>query len=893
MKANGLGDLSGNGRSGAGGSIWITAGSVSGTGTIEARGGDSSNGWSGGGGGAIAIEYSGAASGTVLSTLLARGGDGSGSNDGGAGTIVVKGPGSVFGDLFIDNKSLGKWTTDLPGLGFGFAAAGTSDATLVTDRASNIPNYFVGHWVEVRDASNAVKGVWRIASIDATNLKKVTLAPNGGETISVQPGDAWRGIYRFDHAAITNVTLSTLDRLDSTSAIQLLSGSNILGNNQGPPAVDSSKISIANGALGPALIGTAGAVADTDQPITVFAQNQTSGQTFPGVTAAADGSFTIPLRGSTGDSIYVFAKDSNTFPMQGQPLLAGTLPAANITPVAIPFNSSMTNNDGNFRARRLAYDGNTLVAQNYPASTDTNKLLVFDLSTGTPTWTQTISVPNNTRDVAVRNNVAYVASPWLWVYDLSTNPATRTAQVQTDCGDAWSVAVDGTYAYVGGGCGDGHIAIYDVTNPKVPAFIRSQGTGMSSVAYTQIVPSGRYLFAVSPNGNTHDVVVIDRTNPNSLVKVVDKDIPSFTAFRASLQGTTLYVNGLEGSVAIVDVSVPTAPVVKSVFSTGTSAHGIAAIGTLAFHASDGNGVIGIDAGDPANPRSAGGVPTSPQLAWDVVMRGQLGIIAAEDRLLTFGAGLPPQIDASKVTLGFDGHNATVQGTAFSVQGAAPLTVELRDETSNVKTTGVAVNTDGSFSGSVAAAAGDAISVVATDHNNLTSAVVRIGTVPFGSSTTLVPVTAGMANGDANFRARHIAVDGTTLAAVCYPEAFDSNKLLIFNIASGTPVFSQAISAPNNLRDVAVKDNVVFVASPWLWVYDLSTNPATPTASWSTAPTPTSAAAAATGTSPSTTSATPRRRCTSAIRGRERASPTPSSSRTATTSSASLRTAPRT
>src|SRR5439155_12719747 len=37
IKANGLGDTSGNGRSGAGGSIWITSGTVAGTGTIEAR----------------------------------------------------------------------------------------------------------------------------------------------------------------------------------------------------------------------------------------------------------------------------------------------------------------------------------------------------------------------------------------------------------------------------------------------------------------------------------------------------------------------------------------------------------------------------------------------------------------------------------------------------------------------------------------------------------------------------------------------------------------------------------------------------------------------------------------------------------------------------------------
>src|SRR6185436_6977618 len=88
------------------------------------------------------------------------------------------------------------------------------------------------------------------------------------------------------------------------------------------------------------------------------------------------------------------------------------------------------------------------------------------------------------------------------------------------------------------------------------------------------------------------------------------------------------------------------------------------------------------------------------------------------------------------------------------------------------------------------------------------------------------ITAAMANGDTGFRARHMAIEGSTLAAISYPEVFDSNRLLIFNIAGGTPTLTQAISTPNNLRDVAVKGNVAFVASPWMWAYDLSTNPAT-------------------------------------------------------------------
>src|SRR2546429_10024260 len=116
-----------------------------------------------------------------------------------------------------------------------------------------------------------------MAAIDSANARKVTRGPNGGETISVQPGDRWRGLYRFDTVTATNARIATLDRLESTTAPQLLSGSIIAGNNQAAPVIDMIKISLTAGALGPSLIGTAGAVADVDQPITVFARNENSG----------------------------------------------------------------------------------------------------------------------------------------------------------------------------------------------------------------------------------------------------------------------------------------------------------------------------------------------------------------------------------------------------------------------------------------------------------------------------------------------------------------------------------------------------------------------------------------------------------------------------------------
>ena len=77
---------------------------------------------------------------------------------GGAGTIYLKGSTSTYGDLTVDNGGKTGQATELPSLGSGIAQAGTTGATLVTDRAVNIPAYFAGNWVEIRDCGQRAEG---------------------------------------------------------------------------------------------------------------------------------------------------------------------------------------------------------------------------------------------------------------------------------------------------------------------------------------------------------------------------------------------------------------------------------------------------------------------------------------------------------------------------------------------------------------------------------------------------------------------------------------------------------------------------------------------------------------------------------------------------------------
>ena len=87
---------------GAGGSVWLTVGTLTGAGTISANGGMGSGfglyGGGGGGGGRIAVQYG---MDLFFGVTSARGG--SGSAWGGAGTIYTKANSQSWGQVVADN----------------------------------------------------------------------------------------------------------------------------------------------------------------------------------------------------------------------------------------------------------------------------------------------------------------------------------------------------------------------------------------------------------------------------------------------------------------------------------------------------------------------------------------------------------------------------------------------------------------------------------------------------------------------------------------------------------------------------------------------------------------------------------------------------------------------
>ena len=181
--------------SGAGGSVWITtAGRFAGSGSIEARGGESnaaSNDRGAGGGGAIALEYD-TKSGTLFDNaaqMSARGGNSATGATGGSGTIFLRGTKSTYGDLTIDAKNIANGTTDLPPFGSASVTSAPSAKTAVLD-SLYVPPFFAGHYLQVTAPDNSVRGTWRIASV--TNGPS-TRAFGGFATIHTQDSVAYDG----------------------------------------------------------------------------------------------------------------------------------------------------------------------------------------------------------------------------------------------------------------------------------------------------------------------------------------------------------------------------------------------------------------------------------------------------------------------------------------------------------------------------------------------------------------------------------------------------------------------------------------------------------------------------------------------------------------------------
>jgi hypothetical protein len=818
IRANGVFE---NDRSGAGGSVWITATTLAGDGTVDANGADVNGNYyslGAGGGGAIAVEYTNA-SGTVLSKLTARSGlpGGNYNRPGGAGSVYVKGGSSTYGDLTIDNKtSAAGQLTELQALGIGIAQAGSSGATLVTDRATNIPAYFEGHWVNITDANGAAKGSWRIAAI---SNKSVTLAPNGSETISIVPGDKWRGSYKLDHLTLKNCTFRTADLVELGNPVSVTSSTYVFGN-VAPPSIDTTKISIQATATGFSVVGTAGAVSDPEPPIGLTLLDATTGATFTG-TAVSDGSFAVGVQGNAGDTIQIKAKDSHLYPLESAYATVGTLPGS--TPTVTQINVSTWTTDAQFQPRTLAVEGTTLaIASRISGSTgQSDKVVILDISDpARPVLKRVISTGSRVLDIRIANGWLFVANNRFSAFNLA-DPNSTQVLTGDPSGDDYSLVVSGGYAFTGeeGWNNDGRINVYDVSNPAAPRFLSQQVGGMSNTAYNDLLAYGTdYLIGISSWGSGRDVVVIDRRNPNAMVKVGELQIPNFDAFRGVISGNNLYLlDGGHAQMVVVDLTNPAAPAVAGTLPLPTFGWGADVVTSDVFVADDASGVVSTTA-DPAHLQVTGGAATSGP-AWDVVVQSGYAYVAHDKGLAIIPVNVAPVIRTSLITMSLSGTTVSINGAARAVTGGTPA-ITLVDTATSATVSGLAVNADGSFSASLPAAPGDPITITAT--NGKTNGPLALGLVPFSSGSSFIAVANP--NNDGNWRARMVRTEGNNLLLGSFPDgAGDSDKLVLYDISNpAAPVLKRAISTGiGRLLDIQIVNGFAYVAGNRFGTIDLN------------------------------------------------------------------------
>ncbi|MGZ7081393.1 MAG: hypothetical protein ACXVJT_18430, partial [Thermoanaerobaculia bacterium] len=439
------------------------------------------------------------------------------------------------------------------------------------------------------------------------------------------------------------------------------------------------------------------------------------------------------------------------------------------------------------------------------------------------------------RDIAISNGYLIFGADRLGTLDLSSQTSTPI-YTGDPCGSDLALEVVGGYAFTAmADCfGDGEINVYDVSTPSQPRYLRSQGFGYSGFNFTGLAALGSdYIVAVSnlrPGNVGHDVVVIDRRDVYNMKKVADIDIPNFDAFRVKAVGTTIYVAGVDGGLAVLDLSTPSAPVITGIVHTPGYPRSVDAIGAMLAVADGSSGATFVDISPVGLPTILGNQATSGT-AWECAFNGATLYVVNEQGLAVIDSlATAPLIDRTLIinASANGGTMATVTGSAKAILGLAPVTIEVHNVTTGATISGLSVASDGSFQALITGSPGNALTIKATDTVGRVSGPLSIGTVPFGSQTHITTITPAMT--DANFLARNVATAGNYLAVGSYPTGNgSSDKIVLFDVTDrANPVYKRTVTTgAGALRDMAIVNGYLVFGADRLGTLDLSSQTSAP------------------------------------------------------------------
>jgi hypothetical protein len=810
---------------GAGGSIRVDADVIEGAGEIHADGGIGVSGASGGGG-RIALYYGTLSIPQAKITALAPQSNAV-STVGAPGTVYLKADNAALGDLIVDN-------------GTRATSRHTRLSTIGYSTATEVGTAFVRDANASYPGQNQLEGVRVVANYDRT--KSWPIVSNDNKTLTVDvaanaltaaAGQPLRGLHRFAGVKLRNARLDVIDLVETTTTIDKDAPSVLLGNNQAPPAVNAALITLQQTATGSAVIGAAGAVIDLDAPVTVFATNTTSGNVY-NVAVGADGSFAVPVQGSAGETITLKARDANFYALESTLLTVGTLTNGTSTPSQIAKSEWAV--DAAFLPRTFSRDGAYAAVASYPTSNGGSPtvvtLSVSDVAR--PAHLRTVNLGISfVRDVVVSNGWAYIAADRFATLKLDDPAAVPVLANANASGSESAVVLAGGYAFTAewDWHNDARLHIYDVSVPSVPRYLRSQGMGIGGTRFSDLIAFGSdYLIGVSydrPGNVGRDVVVIDRRDVQNLKLVSQLDVPNFDGFRGTIVGTNLYVGSLSSNqFVVVDLSNPAAPRVSGTVAIPAAAPGVTVAGNDAFAAAGAAGVATIDVGAPAAPAHVGTNAVTGN-AFDVSIVGPYLYVANELGLALVPVQVAPSINLSRISLSLTGTSVTVTGAAQAIGGAMPIAAEVRNARSGAAVTAT-VQSDGSFTAVLEAAAYDTITVKATDTFAKVNGPLVAGRVPFGAQSRSVVIPTS--NTDANFMARNVATGGDHVIVASFPALNASDKLVLFDVSTrANPVYKRTLgTGAGNVYDVAVRNNWAYVAAERLVLLDLADPASVPT-----------------------------------------------------------------
>ncbi len=562
------------------------------------------------------------------------------------------------------------------------------------------------------------------------------------------------------------------------------------------PTVAASLLSVARNGLTAATVTGAPLTIAGAGALTFEVRNARTGTTTQG-PVAANGGFSTSIAAVSGDLLTVEATDEAG--RKSGRVYAGTVPFGDVT--TIPITPEMS--EAGFRPRTLVTDGTYLIVGSYGDSS--GRIVIFDVSTpAAPRFIRSLNLNDGIINaVAIQNGWAIVAANDIVTLDLS-NPTATPIYVPDVGNTEVSLAVSGGYAFTTTPhINDGRVRVYDVSNPAAPRFVREQVMGIFATTLTAVGTD--YLVATTTG---HDVVVIDRRNVYALAKLADLDIPSFDGFRGVASGTTLYLGGGTGGLAIIDLSNPKSPVVKTIYKTVGDPLASDVDGSIFAVADSSAGVTFLDLATPFAPQRIGTQATGGTVWATAFGRGV--VYAANEQGLVVLTNVVPTLDRSLITVtATSTSSVSITGTARAAAGIAPLTATVRNLRTSASAGPITVGGDGSFTATLAAAANDPLQASVTDAAGRTN-VLSLGNVPFGAVVTQLAGPA-QANNDAFYRARRIASDGTstilTTGSTNGLAVTTSGRAVVFRSGS-----VKSYAAGGGINDVAIANGYAFLAA---------------------------------------------------------------------------------